>query len=123
MLKSPKAVLGLMTKLWPPMQPEGQTDSRSEVMTTATIDRVRAFEGRLERVDEGLVHLGQTVQGAGKNLASADERLSRLDNRLSAIEKDLAYIMTNSVNKNDVSEIVEEIVKGLEGKIVSCSWR
>ena len=92
-------------------------------MTTATIDRVRAFEGRLERVDEGLSHLGQTVQGAGKNLASADERLARLDNRISAIEKDLAYIMANSVNKNDVSDIVEEIVKGLEAKIVTCSWR
>lgn len=92
-------------------------------MTTASIDRVRAFEGRLERVDEGLVHLGQTVQGAGKNLASADERLSRLDNRISAIEKDLEYIMANSVNKNDVSDLVEEIVKGLEAKIVTCSWR
>ncbi len=92
-------------------------------MTTATIDRVRAFEGRLERVDEGLTHLGQTVQGAGKNLASADERLSRLDNRIAAIEKDLEYIMANSVNKNDIKDLVEEIIKGLEGKIVACSWR
>ena len=92
-------------------------------MTTASLDRVRAFEGRLERVDEGLVHLGQSMQGAGKNLASADERLSRLDNKISAIEKDLEYIMANSVNKNDVADLVEEIVKGLEGKIVTCSWR
>ena len=92
-------------------------------MTTVSIDRVRAFEGRLERVDEGLIHLGQTVQGAGKNLASADERLGNLDNRISAIEKDLEYIMSNSVNKNDVSDLVEEIVKGLEGKIMTCSWR
>lgn len=92
-------------------------------MTTASIDRVRAFEGRLERVDEGLMHLGNTVQVAGKNLGSADERLGRLDTRLTAIEKDLEYIMTNTVNKNDVSELVEEIVKGLEGKITTCSWR
>lgn len=92
-------------------------------MTTASIDRVRAFEGRLERVDQGLTHLDQTVQGAGKNLASADERLGNLDNRISAIEKDLEYIMANSVNKNDVSDLVEEIVKSLESKLVACSWR
>ncbi len=88
-----------------------------------SIDRVRAVESRFERVEEGLVHLGQMVQGAGKNLASADERLGRLDNRLTAIEKDLEYIMANSVSKNDVTDLVDQIVKGIEGKIVTCSWR